>query len=157
MNWETNNRNRLKKEYSSDDLHPTGSYRDQKRYFENYENYQHQQSLPFSEADSRNFLDSQRKCLSKHKYRNKNYKYKNLCVSYISNRDSDYKQLSLYINHALSENFSKKWPLQKSEIGQYLQKLIYKCESWGKNKSPTDQQLIDLANNTLIGIKNYIY
>jgi hypothetical protein len=173
LNWEANKRNRWEKDYSYDGLYPTGSYHDQKRYWDNenqstthpisarpqnkHNSYRgahyQQQSLPFSEADSRIYQSNQKKCSTGRKNFGGTYLYKQTAPSKISSRANDYTQLSLYVEHARSEKFSAKWPIQKQEIAQCIEKLICKCDSWGKYKSPTEKKLIDLAVSTVHTIK----
>lgn len=111
MNWEKDRARHLTKEQSFDDLPPVGSYRDQIRCGAHPE-----------------------PC------RSRSRRHQGLAPSEVKSRESDFDQLSRYVQHARHPDARRWRACQKAEVVQILKKLISRCQAWADAGLPAREK-----------------
>ena len=121
LNYEKDRARRIPREVSYDDLPPTGSWEDRKRYG----------FYPKSSNRPRYHVSHQPS------------------LAVVRDRGHDFEQLSTYLKHAQHPDFRRKTSVQRTEIISIIRRLVNKCQYWQSALSKQESQLLLTANTFL--------
>ena len=121
LNWTKDRARHMPREVAYDDLPPTGSWGDRKRY-----------GL-YSSISSRSI----------------NHSNHRPSLAVIRDRCHDFDQLSTYLIHAQHPDFRRKPSVQRTDIISIIRRLLNKCHYWQSELSNQESQLL-LAASTFL-------
>lgn len=116
LNWTKDRARHMPREVSHDDLPPTGSWADRRRYG----------AQPSKSYGYRSGPRAPSQVITRDRY-------------------FDFSQLQAYLGHALHSDFKKKTSTQRSEVISILRKLVNRCEYWAGSSSHAEKTALDKA------------